>query len=328
MPETGPDERVILVDFTHGPLPGFVHFNNTAALTTGERQGLDVRFEKTDWPNVYFQAPETGWNWSQYRGVGISLFNPGQTSVAVAVRLDNKGADGTKYCNSLQNSINPGERLEFRMAFKRQGPTALWGMRGVPGDIPIANGDPLNLEAISAFQLFLPRPAAPCLLRLESLYLFGDAASAAPLPLPFVDRFGQYKHADWPGKLVSESEFAARTRDEDQRISAQPALPDRDRFGGWNEGPRVEATGWFRTEQVNGKWWLITPDGTLFFSLGIDCVWSGEPTFIEKREPWFEWLPSKDDPLFGPLLGRVEGAHSMAEPVSVGAVPSHTANLA
>ena len=45
-----------------------------------------------------------------------------------------------------------------------------------------------------------------------------------------------------------------------------------DRFGGWADGPRFEATGAFRTEKINGKWWLIDPDGNLFFSLGVQAV--------------------------------------------------------
>ncbi len=32
--------------------------------------------------------------------------------------------------------------------------------------------------------------------------------------MPFVDTFGQYKHADWPGKLKDEAEFAARRQAE------------------------------------------------------------------------------------------------------------------
>lgn len=320
----------ILVDFSREPLPDFVRFNNTTVAGKASEQGLDVRFEPADWPNVFFQAPAGGWDWSGHAGVGITLVNPGDVSVDVALRLDNEGADGSRFCNTLQGSVKPGSRFEFKMRFSRTDGPVLWGMRGMPGDIPCGRGDPLNLKAITAFQLFLARPEHPCVLRLESMYLFGSAADPfTPVPLPFVDRFGQYKHAEWPGKLASEADFEPRIREEGQALSAEPALPERDRFGGWKDGPRLEATGWFRAERVDGKWWLVTPDGTLFFSLGIDCVGTGEQTFIEKREPWFDWLPSRDDPLFGGILGKAQGAHSMAEPVGgSGSIFSfYTANL-
>ena len=45
-----------------------------------------------------------------------------------------------------------------------------------------------------------------------------------------------------------------------------------DRFGGWADGPKLNATGAFRTEKLNGKWWLVDPDGRLFFSLGVQAV--------------------------------------------------------
>jgi len=44
-----------------------------------------------------------------------------------------------------------------------------------------------------------------------------------------------------------------------------------DKYGGWR-GLKGEKTGWFHTEQINGRWWLITPDGNVFWSLGVYCV--------------------------------------------------------
>ena len=38
-------------------------------------------------------------------------------------------------------------------------------------------------------------------------------------------------------------------------------------------GPKLRATGFFRAEKVGGKWWLVDPEGHLFFSLGVTCVY-------------------------------------------------------
>jgi agarase len=46
------------------------------------------------------------------------------------------------------------------------------------------------------------------------------------------------------------------------------AAPGVDAFGGWT-GVATTATGRFRTEQIDGVWWLITPDGHGLFSAGI-----------------------------------------------------------
>lgn len=136
-----------------------------------------------------------------------------------------------------------------------------------------------------------------------------------PPSLPFIDPFGQYMHRDWPGKLAGEQALLDRRNAEEAALDARPRNLQDDPYGGWTEGPPREATGWFRTEKVDGKWWFITPTGYRFFSIGVDCVGTWERTFVEGRNDWFAWLPHADDPVFGKIYGHAEGAHSMAEPI-------------
>ena len=70
---------------------------------------------------------------------------------------------------------------------------------------------------------------------------------------------------------------------------------------------------------MNGKWWLVTPDGHLFFSLGVNCVREGDNTFIDGRGDWFEWVP-KPEEAFSEFLGRHGPVHSMAETIGGGGV--------
>ncbi|MBR1870885.1 MAG: hypothetical protein IJ802_03565, partial [Kiritimatiellae bacterium] len=87
---------------------------------------------------------------------------------------------------------------------------------------------------------------------------------------PFIDKYGQFKHDTWKFKVSRDSEFAEDLKRENAAL--KPAPDSWDRFGGWNAGPQLEATGHFRTAKVDGKWYLVTPEGHLFFSLGIDVV--------------------------------------------------------
>ncbi|HEV7731874.1 MAG TPA: hypothetical protein VGR62_06915 [Candidatus Binatia bacterium] len=50
-----------------------------------------------------------------------------------------------------------------------------------------------------------------------------------------------------------------------------PVDPGYDAWGGWR-GITTTATGRFRTERIDGVWWLVTPDGHAFFSMGITGV--------------------------------------------------------
>ena len=43
------------------------------------------------------------------------------------------------------------------------------------------------------------------------------------------------------------------------------------RYGGWGK-MRFKATGFFRTEQVSGVWWLVDPEGHPFLSKGVNHV--------------------------------------------------------
>ena len=48
-------------------------------------------------------------------------------------------------------------------------------------------------------------------------------------------------------------------------------VPDErlDRYGGWRE-VQAKATGFFRVQEVAGRWWFITPEGNGFISMGMN----------------------------------------------------------
>lgn len=86
--------------------------------------------------------------------------------------------------------------------------------------------------------------------------------------LPCIDRYGQFKWRDWPGKTKSDEDLKRAAETEAKDLAAHPGPAGWDRFGGWAAGPQLEATGRFRTEKRNGRWWLVDPDGRLYWSFG------------------------------------------------------------
>ena len=55
------------------------------------------------------------------------------------------------------------------------------------------------------------------------------------------------------------------------------ALP-LDRFGGFRP-VKLQATGFFRVQKIDKRWWLATPDGHPFFSVGVTGMrMNGTPT--------------------------------------------------
>ena len=87
--------------------------------------------------------------------------------------------------------------------------------------------------------------------------------------LPCFDRYGQFRHRDWPSKTHSDQDLQASAEAEGKDLAANPGRNDRDVFGGWTGGPQLKATGRFRTHKdERGRWWLVDPEGRLFWSWG------------------------------------------------------------
>src|SRR4029079_10518676 len=94
----------------------------------------------------------------------------------------------------------------------------------------------------------------------------GDASLAGAAPL--IDDFGQYIHADWPGKVQARDALVREWRQE-ERMLVPKAVVRPSRYGGF-AGPKRKATGFFRVEKLDGRWWFIDPEGARFWSTGVN----------------------------------------------------------
>lgn len=87
---------------------------------------------------------------------------------------------------------------------------------------------------------------------------------------PAVDEFGQSNLADYPEKAKSLEQLQQEwATEENEPVSTEPYQYSR--FGGYKQ-KKVKATGFFRTEKIDGRWWFVDPEGYLFLSVGVDCV--------------------------------------------------------
>jgi len=115
--------------------------------------------------------------------------------------------------------------------------------------------------------------------------------------LPCVDAYGQFKHGEWLGKTHSDKDLAEAREHEAGELKQHAGPQGWDRFGGWAVGPQRNATGRFRVEKIGTKWWMIDPDGRLFWSHGVGRVSvSCAETPLDGRKVFFEWLPQQDSP--------------------------------
>ncbi|NBD24753.1 discoidin domain-containing protein [Paenibacillus glycinis] len=126
------------------------------------------------------------------------------------------------------------------------------------------------------------------------------------------DRFGQWMNDAWPGKIASDAQLRQNYADEAAALASvalDPALYDP--YGGVKRIGKFDSTGFFRLQQIDGKWWFVTPDGYPFLLKGVDAasLWDAgyrTPTLKPDGTPRqiFEQLPDKS--LYGPAYTKDE----------------------
>lgn len=106
--------------------------------------------------------------------------------------------------------------------------------------------------------------------------------------LPFIDPYGQNLMGQWPQKIRSAADLPAARAAEQAQLDASTRPAAWDEFGGWKNGPQLEATGSFRTAKHQGRWYFVDPTGKLFFSQGIDVLKrSTDALNTAGRAAWF-----------------------------------------
>jgi PKD repeat protein len=129
---------------------------------------------------------------------------------------------------------------------------------------------------------------------------------------PVFDEFGQWNLGDYEGKIKSLDQLRKDWENEEKENPLTKTYTFKDnstgemitrtvtanlfnysKYGGYLSA-KVKATGFFRTEKIDGKWWFIDPEGYLFLSVGVDCVSSGgggNAINLDKRRNMYKELP-------------------------------------
>lgn len=113
--------------------------------------------------------------------------------------------------------------------------------------------------------------------------------------IPAIDEFGQSNLVDYEDKIKSLEQLQTEWRNEEEE-QFDTSEYNYSKYGGYKQ-KRVGATGFFRTELIDGKWWFVDPEGYLFLSVGVDCVHpspGGLAKEVDKRENMFKELPPRD----------------------------------
>jgi hypothetical protein len=265
----------------------------------GQRTGVT-------WPGVSVAAPGGSVDLSKYGWVKMDVSNIGESPVTVVVRVKNRGGGYKMNSNTARRTVPAGECdticVPLRKRMQNHNPVDLGELSlAYPlfSNSRVRTIDPRDVTRFDVL-LYRPYPTYPFACEVGPIYAGGEESVEPAVyqlpktPFPFIDGFGQFMYDEWDGKVKTVEDLARNRETEAADLKAHPQPSTWSHYGGWAGGPRLAATGHFRTEKHKGKWWLVDPEGCLFFSLGVNGLnmWSCT-TQLEGRKHWFSEIPGR-----------------------------------
>lgn len=249
-------------------------------------------------------TPQTGvWDWSHDSAMTLRLQSAMDWALTVYVQIESR--DGKILTSRIDLPAGPAQTLVLPLKASspmtqgmRAGPPMPWMYEGQRVLLANTEGE-LNSAEVSSVTVSMSQPNVAQSVLIEKFGVQeGDALQTAAYS-NLVDGYGQFTRGKWPEKVTSDDQLKTLAAKEQQQL--QTWLKDRpahDKYGGLLSGPSFEAKGFFRTEKRDDRWYLVTPEGHPFYSLGVNAVSADDSqTYVEGREAMFTGLPGSDDPL-------------------------------
>jgi hypothetical protein len=264
-----------------------------------------VTFNPAAQPNLRL-TPQTGaWDWSQSGAMSLRIQSAMNWPLTLHVKIQSN--DGKTLISRIDLPAGPAQTLLVPLQASsplsqgmKAGPPMPMTVDGQRVLLASSEGE-LDRSQVVSVTLSMDKPKVAQSIMLER---FGVQDSDAVVKAAYgslVDAYGQSTRAKWPEKVSSDEQLKTAAGKEQQQLKTWLAERERsslDKFGGWSKGPAFQASGFFRTEKRDGRWYLVTPEGHPFYSLGVNTVTADtDRTYIAGREWMFGELPKADEPL-------------------------------
>ncbi len=289
------NSEVIIADFDDGKTPAFVKAQNgytTIVDAPGGGAGdkaLKVSLNTGEhWSAGLALSPDTPWNWDQYRDfhIAFDVANSGTESAQLELIISDKNGDA--YTRVFVVPVGPSQTYYAKMDGHDQthpdgtGITEFNFVSGLRSNPKTWASDEnqvyslwgkkrLDLSGISNIWFGTNGNLTDRQFTIDNVRLRPNPEANPDFLKGLLDEFGQNTRADYPTKVKSTEELRAIAQAEMASLNGE-SMPNRSKYHGWKDGPKLEGTGYFRTEKVDGKWWLVDPEGYLYFSSGIDII--------------------------------------------------------
>lgn len=251
-------------------------------------------------------SPQSGvWDWSTGRFLTLRMQSAQDWALTVDVTI--VGSDGRKLTSRIDLPAGPAQTVMVPLTASsplsqgmRAGPPMPWVYEGQRLLLTSSAGE-LDLKQVAAVSLTIPNPKVAQNLLIEKVGLQDDDVAFQAAYRELIDAYGQSTRGQWPEKITQDDQLKAADAREQQQLKVWLAEHEKqqlDSYGGVLGGPAFEAQGFFRTQKRDGRWYLVTPEGHPFFSLGVNAVAAdGGRTYVAGREAMFKGLPADGDTL-------------------------------
>jgi hypothetical protein len=183
----------------------------------------------------------------------------------------------------------------------------------------------IDAGKVTSVRFSMPQPGAAQTVLFGTIDAVAGDADLRAAYAGIVDKYGQFTRASWPEKIDSDEALKSRNAcgvgahpvgDAVRENASGPDALSRkmsrtgcaptggettasetassrtaamlDRFGGRTDLPGMQASGFFRVQKQGGRWWLVSPEGHAFFSLGVNAVnHTDGRTYVQGREFMF-----------------------------------------
>ena len=239
-------------------------------------------------------------NFANSGGTAVHLANPTNNTETFSFELH----DNADRAVGIQVTLLPNSANDYVLLNQPAGNGSSFGMEFMPtpysGLINIAcHGNPaFDWNSVYSVQIYAVGPFTTNeVVNVSDIRLL-QSYSQIQLMTFDCDQFGQTTLSTAENYVGSAGVLNFRLLNEQNLLASGPLLPHLDLYGGTLSLASQTSTGRFRLQKINGKWWLITPDGNLFFASGVDqIVPEIGQTVVTNRQYMFENLPATNGPL-------------------------------
>ena len=266
----------------------------------GRNRKLSLEFNPLVSKAALKLKPEKPWDWSQFGDINLAFDATNKTNRSINLYVQLIDENGWPHARSI--SVAPNSTHTYYAVLNGEPLSGDTGLRELPETWPdlgrrmhwMWGNKQLSLDQIRGVQFFVDPFAGNGLgnasdlpkdspegkleinnakrLTIKNIRLRRNPEFDSKSLEKMVDAYGQRTNFKSRHRINSDQQLREQANAEQLKLANEGPMSNRTKFGGWQSGPQLQASGFFRTTKHKGKWALVDPSGKLFFSSAISNI--------------------------------------------------------